>query len=281
MNLNSEIQYPPARSQDVDLAAFYRVGRHQKIKSSEHGFQTKLPTVTKRAVERCRVLLIHDSCLPTHSVTPPVFKDVLAVPAPLTTSAEMAVITANIAQLTPNKISLLLMIGGPDFIRRTRADFDFIKDKPSKFDKERIYGSYIKEIKFVKQLKSRVRLPMKVIFVSPCLSDYLEEYQAINHCMAGITRMLGFPYVLTGAHILVTKTIASSGISRPAVWRLLVSVGQALYGVGVSQFITLTQSDLLGKDLYEWWYRLVTTRSLKYQHGFLESPDTYRLYVDN
>ena len=174
------------------------------------------------------------------------------------------------------------MIGGPDFIRRTCSDFDFIKDKPSKFDKERIYGNYIKEIKFIKQLKNRGRLPMKVIFVSPpCLSDYLEEYQAIVHCMAGITRMLGFPYILTGTDILATKTIAPSGISKPAVWRFLVSVGQALYGVGVSQFITLTQSDLLGRDLYEWWYRLVTTQSLKYQHGFLESPDAYRLYVEN
>ena len=79
------------------------------------------------------------------------------------------------------------------------------------------------------------------------------------HCLAGITRLHGFPYVLTGTDIPATKTLSPSGISKPAVWKFLVSVGQALYSIGVSQLITLTQSDLLGHDLYEWWYRLVTT----------------------
>ena len=151
----------------------------------------------------------------------------------------MDVIAANVAALTPKRISLLLIIGGPDYIRRTCSDFDYVKDKPSKFDKERIYGSFVKELNFLKQLKNRGRLPMKVSLVSPpCLSDYAEEYQAIIHCMAGITRLHGFPYILTGTDILATKTLFPSGISKPAVWRFLVSVGQALYSIGVSQIIT-------------------------------------------
>ena len=156
-----------------------------------------------------------------------------------------------------------------------------VKDKPSNFDKERIYGSFIKEIGAIKLLKNTAPLPMKVALVSPpCLSDYLEEYQAIIHCMAGITRLLGFPYILTGTDILATKTIVPSDVSRPAVWRFLVSFGQALYSIGVSQFVTLTQSDLLGNDLYEWWHRLVTTQSLKYPHNFIEDPDSHRLHVE-
>ena len=282
MNLNSEIQYSPSRSDDVNLPAFYRIAKHQKFKAADYGFQKKFPTVTKRAVERCRILLMHDSCLPTHSVTPLVFKDVLAVPVPLATFAEMAVIAANIARLGPNRISLLLLVGGPDFIRRTCSDFDFVKDKPSNFDKERIYGSFVKEIGAIKMLKNRARLPVKVALVSPpCLSDYLEKNQAIIHCMAGIARLFGFPYILTGTDILATKTIVLSGFSRPAVWRFLVSIGQALYSVGVSPFVTLTQSGLLGRDLYEWWHRLVTTQSIKYPHNFLEDPDSHRLYVGN
>ncbi len=167
MNLNSEIPYPPSRSDHVDLNVFYGMPKHQKLKSTEYGFEKKFPTVTKKAVERCRVFLIHDSCLPTHSVTPLVFKDVLAVSAPLATFAEMAVIPANIAKLAPNKISLSLIIEGPDYIRRTCSDFDYAMDKRSKFNKERIYGSFMKELNFMKQLKNRGRLPMKVSLVSP------------------------------------------------------------------------------------------------------------------
>ncbi len=52
MNFNSEKQYRPSRSDDVDLNAFNRMPKHQKVKPTDYGFKKKFPTVTKKAVDR-------------------------------------------------------------------------------------------------------------------------------------------------------------------------------------------------------------------------------------
>ncbi len=178
-------------------------------------------------------------------MTPLVFKDELAVPNPLSTFAEMAVIDANIARLAESRIFLRLIIDGHDSVRRTWSDYDFIKDQPL-FDEELNYIGFGNEVRAIRHSKYQGRLLMKgVLVATPCLSDYPGEYQTIIHCMTGITWLLGLPFILTGTDILAIKSIVPSGISRVAMWRFLVSLGHALYSIGVSHFVTVSQSDLL------------------------------------
>ncbi len=124
----------------------------------------------------------------------------------------MAVIAANIAKLTPNKISLSLIVGRPDYIRRTCSDFDYAKDKPSKFVKERIHGSFIKELNFMKQLKNKGRLPMKVSLVSPLPFRLRGRIPSDDPLPGRHNQASGLPLYSDGNGNLGHKTLFPSGI---------------------------------------------------------------------
>ena len=246
--------YPPVGHATIDAKLFYKspdpVGRFDS-------FRVTFEELKLKQVEGARILIMHDSCLPSISLPPIVFKDTLAVSVPMGRLSEMAGIAANILRQGKSKASILLIIGGIDLIRRVALGWDFNKTtSPTKEEMEKITKEYILQFKAILSLHQSRHLPEKTVVCSPpALSQRPPDFHAIFHQMAGVSRNMGLPYILTGKAVKRCNDVHPNQISEPATWKFMTQFSHSLPSVGISPDIILTQSDIIGRDEYDFWKR--------------------------
>ena len=154
--------------------------------------------------------------------------------------------------------SILLLVGGMDLIRKEIPNIDRVNDVMTETQVERIIELFLKHNERIRQLRDQKKIPAATILVAPPgLSYYSGDIHGIFHIVATLSRAMGVPYISTGIDFVMSMSLAPSFAARPVVWRHLTYISHCLPSCEVSRHMTVSVNDLVGRDYYEVWKRLV------------------------
>ena len=228
-----------------------------------YGYQRLFPNATASRYANARVMIAHDSCLKTDSFWPLVHKDTLPLSLPRADPREMGKVLATKCSARQKMPEVMILIGGLDFLRNNVPEYDFDNQAPTPHMVEKAVRCFLFNMMALWDLHIAGKLAAKLILAAPPgLGRRRRELQGLFQIFAALARQADIPYIFTGSDIFLVKDQALSCMVGPSTWKFLTCISHSLPSCGVTPFLVLSQSDIVGRDLYDFWLRMHA------QHGF-------------
>ncbi len=225
--------------------------------------QRLLPNATASRCSNARVMIAHDSCLKTDSLRPLVHKDTLPLSLYPADPREMGKVLATNCSARQKMPGVMILIGGLDVLRKIVPENDFDNQAPTPHMIEKAVRRFLINLMALWDLHIAGKLAAKLILAAPPgLGRRRKEIQGLFQIFAALARQADMPYIFTGSDIFLAKDQAPSCMVGPSTWKFLTCLSHSLPSCGFTPSFVLSQSDLVGRDLYNFWLRMHA------QHGF-------------